>query len=156
MDYETFTRDKIVRLRAEADALEKTLKEFQAATARASAPSRRTGPQEGSAFGAVMDLIQAAGTAGMTLDEMIEQAAVRGYEVKRNTLRSQLWQAKKEGRVIQYETGRYAFVAPPLDFEDNPPEPEPENQGFSGGFQRRQPTGPRESFSADMDDEIPF
>jgi single-strand DNA-binding protein len=29
--------------------------------------------------------------------------------------------------------------------------------GFSGGgFQRRESTGPRENFSADMDDEIPF
>ena len=25
-----------------------------------------------------------------------------------------------------------------------------------GGFQRQQPSGPRESFSADLDDEIPF
>jgi single-strand DNA-binding protein len=28
--------------------------------------------------------------------------------------------------------------------------------GFSGGGQRQQPSGPRESFSADLDDEIPF
>ena len=28
--------------------------------------------------------------------------------------------------------------------------------GGGGGFQRAQPSGPRESFSADLDDEIPF
>ncbi|WP_269716456.1 single-stranded DNA-binding protein [Caulobacter sp. NIBR2454] len=28
--------------------------------------------------------------------------------------------------------------------------------GFSGGGQRNQPSGPRENFSADLDDEIPF
>lgn len=28
--------------------------------------------------------------------------------------------------------------------------------GFGGGGQRSQPSGPRESFSADLDDEIPF
>lgn len=28
--------------------------------------------------------------------------------------------------------------------------------GGGGGFQRTQPSGPRESFSADLDDEIPF
>ncbi len=28
--------------------------------------------------------------------------------------------------------------------------------GYSGGGQRSQPSGPRESFSADLDDEIPF
>jgi single-strand DNA-binding protein len=28
--------------------------------------------------------------------------------------------------------------------------------GFGGGGQRNQPSGPRESFSADLDDEIPF
>ena len=27
---------------------------------------------------------------------------------------------------------------------------------YGGGFQRAQPSGPRESFSADLDDEIPF
>ena len=33
-----------------------------------------------------------------------------------------------------------------------------DDAGFSGGggFQRSQPSGPRESFSADLDDEIPF
>ncbi len=33
-DFETFTRDKIARLRAEADALEKILKEFMGTKAR--------------------------------------------------------------------------------------------------------------------------
>src|ERR1700741_4672782 len=28
--------------------------------------------------------------------------------------------------------------------------------GFSGGGQRNQPSGPKETFSADLDDEIPF
>ena len=31
-----------------------------------------------------------------------------------------------------------------------------EDYGAGGGFQRTQPAGPRESFSADLDDEIPF
>ena len=30
------------------------------------------------------------------------------------------------------------------------------SSGGGGGFQRAQPSGPRESFSADLDDEIPF
>ncbi len=31
-----------------------------------------------------------------------------------------------------------------------------DDYGSGGGFQRAQPSGPRESFSADLDDEIPF
>jgi len=31
-----------------------------------------------------------------------------------------------------------------------------EDYGSGGGFQKAQPSGPRESFTADLDDEIPF
>jgi hypothetical protein len=111
MDYEAFTREKIARLRADADALERHLKEFLVASARASgvpARSRQQGSQEGSAIGAVLDAIDAAGPDGMTLDEMIDDARKGGFEVNRNTLRSQLFTAARNGRVVRLTPGRYA------------------------------------------------
>ena len=110
IDYETFTREKIARLRAEADALEKNLKEFQAIAARASGGGGRK-PQEGSAISAILEAIDTAGPEGMTLDDMIAYAAALGHDVKRNTLRSQLWTAKNEGRVVSLEPGRFAKPA---------------------------------------------
>ncbi len=162
-DFETFTREKIVRLRADADALEKILKEFLGTQARAAGASRRSGPDQprAGAFGAVMEAINAAGFEGLTLDKMIEAAEAEGYVVKRPTLRSQIFQAKSDGLLVQIEPGRYrsASAIDPSDFLGAPNAPRYGDvfdeavrgaPGGSGGH------GPRESFSADLDDEIPF
>jgi len=161
-DFETFTREKILRLRAEADALDKILKEFQATQARSAGTARRSGsdnPRSG-AFGVVLEAILASGESGMDLDEMQKAGEAEGFEVKRTTLRSQVWKAKEDGVLVQMEPGRYrsaayeAFagvhVEPSSTTRDGAP---------GGGFQpagRTQPSAPRESFSADLDDEIPF
>jgi hypothetical protein len=141
LDYVTFTKERIARLRAEADALERNLKEFQVALARSQTPARKGGG-ETSAFGFILESLSAAGPEGMTLDEMIEAAAVGGFNVKRNTLRSQLWGAKNDGKVVSSEPGRFATARPTLafvdDFDDEPPAPA------------------KEAFTADLDDEIPF
>ncbi|WGM41122.1 hypothetical protein [Caulobacter sp. NIBR1757] len=161
-DMEAFMRDKIARLRAEADALEKTLKEYLSVQARVAGAARRSGdhPRSG-AFGVILEAIGKAGPNGMTLDEMIDAAKDEGYEVKRNTLRSQIWSAKEEGVLSQIEPGRYRV---PLVPKPPPPPRErtaeeafgvPQSGGFGGGS-RAQPTGPREDFGADLDDEIPF
>lgn len=189
-DFETFTRDRITRLRSEADALEKTLKEYTSAKARLSGAARRSGgdnPRTG-AFGIIMETIRSAGVAGLTLDQMIDAAADEGFEVKRNTLRSQIWTAKNDGELEQVKNGVYriagaaALTAGRIDYSDNVDDlvdgPDDDQiPGFSrpprktareefsplteelrgGGF----PTGPRrsaprEEFTADLDDEIPF
>lgn len=109
MDYETFTRDKIAKLRLELEALEKSLKEFESAQARLSGAARRSGgdnPRSG-AFGVIMEAIAAAGPEGLTLDQMVEAAAEEGFVVKRNTLRSQIWQAKKDDELEQLAAGQY-------------------------------------------------
>lgn len=106
-DFESFMREKIARLRAEADALEKTLKEFSGSRARASGGSRASSGATAGGFGAVLEALDAAGTEGLTLDEMIEAASRKGFTVNRNTLRSQLWGAKNQERVEQMEPGRY-------------------------------------------------
>jgi hypothetical protein len=143
-DFENFTREHISRLRAEADALEKTLKAFLATKARQAGASRRSGDQPRSgAFGVVLEAILNAGAEGLTLDEMIEAAAAEGYEVKRTTLRSQVWQAKEDGQLIQMEPGRYRSSA--LD-------------AFAGvKIEPETPVSdPKEHFPVDLDDEIPF
>lgn len=108
-NYESFTRDKISRLRLEIDVLERSLKEYLSIQARAAGVARRSGgdnPRSG-AFGVILDAIAKAGVNGLTLDEMIDAAAAEAFEVKRNTLRSQIWQAKNEGIVEQIAAGRY-------------------------------------------------
>lgn len=110
-DFETFARDEIARLRAEADALEKTLKKFQASMSRVARVSSGE-PRSGGGFGAVLDALAAAGPRGLSLDEMIEAAEVAGFEVKRNTLRSQLFTAKGKGQVEPLEAGRYRAPQP--------------------------------------------
>lgn len=161
-DYETFTRDKIARLRADADALEKNLKEFLATQARKSGAARRSGPDQprSGAFGVVLEAIAAAGEAGLDLNQMTQAAADEGYDIHRPTLRSQVWQAKKDGLLQQLEPGKYrlstgheassvgifgqiARILNQVDSKD-------------GGLQGTEPTGARESFTADLDDEIPF
>jgi hypothetical protein len=142
-DFEQFTREQIARLRAEADALEKTIKSFEAARARVSGGARRSAsdqPRAG-AFGVVMDAIVAAGAKGLTLDEMLQAASLAGHMVKRATLRAQVWKAKEDGALVQIEPGRYrssavdqfaGVIIDPLDDD---------------GERADQP---------DLDDEIPF
>jgi hypothetical protein len=172
-DFESFTREQISRLRLEADALEKALKAFQASKARLTGAARRSGgdqPRSG-AFGVIMEAISKAGPKGLTLDEMIAAAAAEGYEVKRGTLRSQIWQAKNDGEVLPLEAGRYRNPIGDAELThgamnyDEAPTPERaarDEGGYSGGFSsgprthQPAPPAPREEFSADLDDEIPF
>ena len=148
-DFESFTREHIARLRAEADALEKTLKAFVATKARQTGAIRRSGDQpRAGAFGVVMDAIVGAGEEGLDLDQMIEAAAAEGYEVKRATLRSQVWQAKENGVLTQMKPGRYRSSA--IDaFADVKLNPTIDR------FLKAD-ANPRETFTADLDEEIPF
>ncbi len=122
-DFETFARAKIAALRAEADQLERLLREFQAKRRQAvpcegchaspsivvmgSAPTlpRR---RAGSAFGKIMEAVKAAGSHGMSLDDMAAVAAREGITINRNTLRSQIWHEKRKGRLVSLANGRYA------------------------------------------------
>jgi hypothetical protein len=108
-EFESFTREKISRLRAEADALERTLKDFQAARNRLKGATQRAGPDQprAGAFGVVLEAILASAREGLNLDQMIEAAEQQGYEVKRPTLRAQVWKAKEDGTLVQMEPGRY-------------------------------------------------
>jgi hypothetical protein len=155
-DFETFTRDKISRLRAEADALEKILKEFQGTKARKDGVARRSGGDQprGGAFGVIMDAILQAGREGMTLDEMIAVASEDGYEVKRPTLRAQCWKAKEDGVLTAMEPGRYRsstiddFAGVRINPQDLTQQPE---HGFGADRRSVQPAIPD-----NLDDEIPF
>lgn len=160
-DFESFTRTKITRLRAEADALEKILKEFQATQNRRAGAARRSGgdqPRSG-AFGVIMEAIAGAGAGGMTLDDMIGAAELEGYEVKRATLRAQVWKAKEDGELTAMEPGRYRSAVHDDFAGVFTGTPESDEAAAGGGFQ---PVGgrlskeEREKFSADLDDEIPF
>ncbi|MDP3656501.1 MAG: hypothetical protein Q8R45_05995 [Brevundimonas sp.] len=164
-DFETFTREKIARLRLEADALEKILKEFVGSRARATGASARSGTAATGGFGAVMEALAEAGEAGLSLDQMIAAASERGFGVNRNTLRSQLWSAKNAEKVEQIEPGRYRAVgAEPApakadDAAERPPAkaPPPADDDYSSGFSTggaNKPTGPTVSY--DLNDDIPL
>jgi fructosamine-3-kinase len=123
-DFETFARTKIAALRAEADQLERLLREFQAKRRQAAASGAghsaaqaavveisvptRPRRREGSAFGKIMEAVQAAGAEGMSIDDMLSVAAREGITVERNTLRSQIWHEKRKGRLVPLANGRYA------------------------------------------------
>lgn len=174
-DFETFTRDKIAKLRAEADAMERFLKEYQVTKARASGSVRRSSEAQvgaGGAFGAILSVLRGKGAKGMSLDEMIHSAEVMGFDVKRNTLRSQLFTAKGKGQVEAMDTPGH-YRAPPSqwvsdvqqDYADvhfgrdgtkevlvGPPETSNADEfSFNVGPAR---TGPKESF--ELDDDPPF
>jgi hypothetical protein len=134
-DFETYTRDKITKLRADAAALEREasqlerlLGEFmkkhrpagdvarsagtpavvannEAYSTEVASPPRR---RAGSAFKAIMDAIVAAGPAGLSLDEMMAVAERDGLTIQRPTLRSQLHHEKAKGRVVPLGIGRFA------------------------------------------------
>jgi len=166
-DFEEFTRDRIARLRAEADALDKTLKEYLSAKNRQVGQTRRSGPDQprSGAFGVVMEAIANAGPEGLTLDQMIDAAAAEGFTVKRNTLRSQVWQAKNDSELVALEAGRYrAASATP----SSSPRADDDTWGqFSSPaavrkrerpatFQQTVGTMRPSAESDDLDDEIPF
>jgi hypothetical protein len=173
-DFETFAREKIGRLRAEADALEKVLKEFQAVHARRAGAKRRSGDQPRSgAFGVILEAIAAAGAEGLTLDQMIEAAAAEGYDVKRATLRSQVWQAKNDDLLIPLEQGRYRapigaleLTSGSVNLDEAPRLVPPARQRFRVAMGL--PAQPKteqiedeedetdEDLLEDLDDEIPF
>lgn len=151
-DFEEFTKDRIAKLRAEVEALERTLKDYVSARARMSGQQRRSGgdqPRSG-AFGIIMDAIAAAGPRGMSIDDMIEAAESEGFTVKRNTLRGQIWQAKNNGELEALEAGRYRRAG------SDPVRRQSDEPSFSsGGFQREVKASMRAP-EADLDDEIPF
>lgn len=155
-DFEDFTRDRIAKLKAEAEALEKTLKEYLSAKARMSGQQRRSGSDHprGGAFGIIMDAIAAAGPHGLSIDDMIEAAEAEGLSVKRNTLRGQIWQAKNNGELEALEAGRYRRAGA----GDEPQRTKSDPSGFtSGGFQRSVSASMRPTpAEPDLDDEIPF
>ncbi len=63
-----------------------------------------------SRFAFIIDQIKQAGPSGLTVAEMVQRAESAGYAVKRNTLRSQLWQKKQKGGLVSSD-GRWRFVS---------------------------------------------
>ena len=168
---EALLRERIEKLRTEADTLERALKDILTTRARKTGAARRSGadqPRAG-AWGAIFEAIRTAGPEGMTLDEMERVAEAEGYEVKRPTLRSQVWKAKEEGQLIQLEPGRYRWFQndffadvklpddpPPLPVRPRPTRPIRESSSDP-------PAGPPPATFDDepeaigeLDDEIPF
>jgi hypothetical protein len=134
-DFETYTRDKIAKLRADASALEREASQLErllgdfikkhrtkndvvrpvtastAATddeARSDETASTPRRRAGSAFKIVMDAIIAAGPTGLSLDEMMAVAERNGLIIQRPTLRSQLHHEKSKGRVVPLGIGRFA------------------------------------------------
>lgn len=124
-EFENFTRAKIAALREEADRLERLLNEFVRARRPVAqhAPSKIIGTQQpappqtamaqprrraGSVFRKVMEAIEAAGEAGLSIDEMVAAVTREGGTIERNTLRSQLHNEKNKNRLISLGPGRFA------------------------------------------------
>lgn len=149
-DFEAFAREKIGRLRAEIDALEKTLKEYQVAMGRSVRSSSGPAEVRSGAFGAVLEALAAAGPDGMSLDDMMSAAQSAGFNMNRNTLRSQLFSAKNKGQVEAMD-GQGRYRAPQRKATERSAPPAVEKVGV---------TTARPSKSTynvfDLDEEIPF
>jgi hypothetical protein len=121
--FEMWTRSEIVRLRAEADALERTLERFL--SSRPLATNRQTllpvshnglvgasinvvSRKRRSKNDALLEAIDQAGTEGLSLDEIMTAADRAGIDSNRNTIRSFCWNEKQRGRLIQPDVGRFA------------------------------------------------
>ena len=119
--FEIWAPSHIARLRADADALERTLAAYLAETERDSpapvvVPLKPTPPHspkpntEGggrpSKHGHILDMVLKAGPTGLTTDEIEQAAEAAGRPILRNSLRSFLWTQRQDGRMFQ-ENGRH-------------------------------------------------
>jgi hypothetical protein len=125
--FEVWAPQEIAQLRAEADALQRTLDRYlgqpsvdssaksQTDGGAASAPSRAarsrasSGTGRPTKHGHILDLIDQAGAAGLTTDEIESASVAAGHPIKRNSLRSFLWTQRSDGRLIQIG-GRHVSV----------------------------------------------
>lgn len=117
-------RSEAAHLNAEADILEKSLRQYredEAATAPESniAQSSRGRPP-GSKSQAICDFIREAGDRGVALPEIYRFVETQHIQMPRNTIRSTVYSQQHRG-LIHRRTDRYFFVKAGLN--GNPPSP---------------------------------
>lgn len=119
-EFEGWARLEIARLRAEADGLERALQRFLRAenvhpplgqpngviTARAS--------RKGTKTSAIVRFVRESGPQGVSLDDVLQFAEKHGLHMKRNSVRSTLYLAKKAGRLME-QGGKYTAKEPDVE-----------------------------------------
>ena len=129
--FEIWAPQQIASLRAEADALQRTLDRYLgqpsvapgradvAQSVHADLPpakvATRTGADGRASQGVgrptkhslVLDIIDRAGPTGLTMDEIERASTESGHPIKRNSLRSFLWTQRGLGRLFSQD-GRHA------------------------------------------------
>jgi hypothetical protein len=118
--FETWARGEIDRLRAEAREreaeaaqLETVLARFRAVNGlhgrQAEKPAEAPVRRRASKNDVLYDAFAAAGSAGLNMDELEQEAKRVGITPNRNNLRAFCWTAKNAGRLISLAPGRYAI-----------------------------------------------
>lgn len=129
--FEAWTRSEVRRLRDEADQLERMLAKYTEAVSGATGgrsggaahpmPPRtaprapisdltRAAPAAGK-NAPLMQALEAAGSGGLSVDEVHEAAKQHGLKSGRGAIRSYLWNQKHAGRVVAIDAGRYALAS---------------------------------------------
>ncbi len=96
----------VVRQKVLAEALELYVENKPRRAVKRSPKSRSV-----SKFGFIMNVIAESGQRGLMPAEMYARAEAAGVKVKRNTVRSQLWQRKDAGVLEQTPEGRYRMAS---------------------------------------------
>jgi hypothetical protein len=117
--FEEWTRIEIGRLRAEADALERTLNRFLSSQSNdprslisiepklvgmPTAPFRKRRSKND----AILEVLDQAGPYGLSMDDLMKAAKQVGITPNRNAIRAFCWNEKQKGRLFQPSAGRFA------------------------------------------------
>lgn len=103
-------KSEIAGLVVRQEALRDALAMYAENKPRRTVRKRASASRSGSKFGFILSAIGDSGARGLTPSEMFEKAKAAGVDIKRNTMRSQLWQSKGKG-VLENVDGRYRLAS---------------------------------------------
>jgi len=102
--------EQLTRLEVRADSLKHALAVYAdcgAGAAMTLAVGKKHGSRRGSRFKKVLDHIKEAGEEGLTIEDMNRFAVRSGLKLKRESIRSNVWNLKKSGVLERIGDSRY-------------------------------------------------
>lgn len=105
--------EQLQRLEVRADTLKHALKVYAdcGAVSTVTSSGKRRGSRRGSRFKGILDYIKEAGEAGLTIEEMNRFAVRNGLKLKRESIRSNVWNLKRNGVLEHIGDSRYRMAS---------------------------------------------
>tara|TARA_B100000315_G_C14362522_1_gene489103 strand:+ start:59 stop:598 length:540 start_codon:yes stop_codon:yes gene_type:complete len=145
-------RERLREIRSRRDALAHALQLYaenkpRQPVRRARSKAKKRTPR----FTFIMNAIAESGERGLTNKEMYALAEAAGYEIKTNTIRSQLYHQKEDGNLEHMPNGRYRLSKYAKRGESDPGKDEAPDASTSGASRINggATTSPNESRSAE-------